>query len=86
MSERDLSDRIGEQLGPVIETVQRRIQADLTDRDKAAIAHGLVDAAVVGARVAYAAILANATEAGVALPPGVDVSGFDTEDLWPFDD
>lgn len=86
MPESDLTARIGEQLAPIIETMDRRIQTDLPDRDRAAIAHALVDAATTGARVAWATMLANLAEAGVQLPPNVGVSGLQSADLWPFDD
>jgi hypothetical protein len=66
--------------------MNRRIQTELPDRDKAAIAHALVDAATTGARVAWATLLANAADAGIALPPNVGTGGLQSVDLWPFDD
>lgn len=86
MAKADLSERIAEQLAPIFETLQRRIESDLTDRDKAAVAYAIVDAATVGARVAYGAILANAAEAGIALPPGLNLEGLHSQDLWPDED
>ena len=73
--ETDLTQRISEQLGPIIETLQGRIRTDLKDRDKAAIAFTIGDAATAGARVAYAAMAANAVEAGISLPPGFSLAG-----------
>ena len=83
MPESDLTQRVVEQLGPIIEAVQRRTESDLTDRDKAVIAHGLVDAATMGARVAWAAWVANAREAGVDVS-GVSLAGLESQNLWPF--
>lgn len=82
----DLTDRITEQLGQTIERLQDRVTAPLSDRDKAAIALALVEAATTGARVAYGAVLANAAAAGLAFPPGRDLSGLRDQELWPFDD
>ena len=84
MPEHDLTDRVTEQLGPIVEAVQSRIDTPLTDRDKAAIAHGLASAAIMGARVATASFIANAAEAGVDLP--FSTAGLRDEDLWPFED
>jgi hypothetical protein len=86
MPEFDLTERLMEQAAPIIETMMRRIQTDLTDRDKAAIAHAIVGVGVVGARVAYGMVLANAAEAGIELPASINLDGLRDPDLWPFED
>jgi hypothetical protein len=81
----DLSEHVTEQLRPIIDTVLARVQADLSDRDKAAIAHALVDASIMGARVSYAGVVADAVQAGLKVPPD-PMSGLQSENLWPFND
>lgn len=83
MPEHDLTDRIAEQVVPIIQTITRRMESDLTDVDKAAIGHGVVDAATMGARVAWAAIVANAAEAGVDVSR-INIGGLESQNLWPF--
>lgn len=83
MTDHNLTERINEQLGPIVEALMSRAESDLTDRDKAAIAHALVDAATMGARVAIASVAANAAEAGVDFP--LDMSGLASQNLWPED-
>ncbi len=79
----DLTDRLNEQLTPIVETLQIRAESNLTDRDKVAIAHALVDAANMGARVGIAWVVANAVDAGLEIP--IDVSGLRSRNLWPDD-
>lgn len=83
MPEFDLTDRINEQLSPIIAKVNRRVESDLTDHDRAAIGHGLVEAAVMGARVAWAAIVANAAETGVDVSR-ISMRRLEYQDFWPF--
>ena len=44
MPERNLTKPLMEQMAPIIETMFGRIETDLTDRDKAAIGHALIEA------------------------------------------
>jgi hypothetical protein len=83
MPEIDLTARVGEQLRPIIETMESRIQATLSERDKTAIAHALMSAALAGGRITQAAILANTAEAGFDVS-GLNTRGFADVDLWPF--
>lgn len=82
--EYDISHRIAEQLKQIREDVLRRIGVELTDRDVSAIVHGLVDAATMGARVAKAALDANAIEAGETR--SADEMGLRDLDRFPFED
>ena len=71
--------------GPIAERLVARMESELTERDRSALAHGLVEAAMMGARVDRATLIANAAEAGM------DVSRFSTDglastDLWPAED
>jgi hypothetical protein len=75
-----------EQVTPIIETLQRRLQTPLPDRDKLALANAINQASTMGARVAYASILANAAEAGVELPANLSLRGLQDQDFWPSDD
>jgi hypothetical protein len=84
MPEYDLTDRITEQMTPIVQRVLRRLESELTDRDKAAVGHGLIEAATMGARVAYAQMIANAAEAGIELPDTFSIKGLSYENLWPF--
>jgi hypothetical protein len=86
MPEFDLTDRITEQVLPVMRTLKGRLEGDLSNDELAAIVHALVDAATVGARVGYTAALANAVEAGLALPEELNVEGLRNQNLWPFED
>lgn len=79
----DLTERIQEQLGPIIEALRSRTESPLTDRDKAAAAHALVEASIMGARVGVAWVVATAAEAGIDL--SIDVSSLRGENLWPED-
>jgi hypothetical protein len=62
--------------------MRRRIETQLTDRDKAAIGYALVEAATTGARVAYASLAANAAELGLELPESFSVEGLRSQNLW----
>ena len=51
MSEHDLTKTLIEQLQPIMVAMRGRIEADLSDRDKAVMIDALVDAAVAGIRI-----------------------------------
>jgi len=86
MPEHDLTERLVEQLTPIIETLRGRIETELTDQDGAAIAHALSEAVTAGARVAYANLAANAVELGIDLPESFSLEGLRAPNLWPSDD
>jgi hypothetical protein len=65
MPEQDITKRLIEQLQPIMIALRSGIETDLSDRDKAAIIDALVEAAVAGARIAQAELIANAVEQGI---------------------
>lgn len=81
--EHDTTERIVEQLDPVIRRMNARLQGDLSERDRLAVSVAITEAAGVGVRVTWAMVAANAAEAGV------DISAFDptrisVEVTWPY--
>jgi hypothetical protein len=86
MPEHDLTERLIEQLKPIMETMRGRIETELTDRDRAAIAHALAEAVTAGARVAYANLAANAVELGMDLPESFSLKGLRPPNFWPPED
>src|SRR3954451_5622061 len=55
--------------------MRSRLETDLSDTDKAVIMNALVDAAVVGGRIAQAQVVANAVEQGIELPASSPSNG-----------
>jgi anti-sigma factor ChrR (cupin superfamily) len=84
MGEQDITKRLIEQLQPIMVSMRSQLQSDLAERDKAVIIDALVDAAVVGARVAHAQLVAHAVEQGIELPESF-TKALREQDRWPYD-
>jgi hypothetical protein len=78
VAEHEITKRLIEQLEPIMVAMRSRIETELSDADKAVIVDALVDAAVVGGRIARAQIVTRAAEQGIELPGSLRV-----EDHWP---
>ena len=83
MGEHDITKRLIEELQPIMVSMRSELQSDLSDRDKAVIIDALVEAAVVGARVAHAQLVANAVEQGGDLPEAART--LRAQKRWPYD-
>jgi len=84
VGEQDITKRLIEQLQPIMVSMRSQLQSHLSDRDRAVIIDALVEAAVVGARVAHAQLVANAVEQGIELPESF-TKALREQDRWPYD-